>query len=91
MDRICHWTKAENGTAFTLNGLPAGVAEAMPGARDAFSLVEDGVVCWTRTLAAPAERMTLRFRAVRLQRLPVHSGLQRGAQQLPAGERAAAV
>ena len=63
MDRICHWAKAENGTAFTLNGLPAGVAEAMPGARDAFSLVEDGVVCWTRTLAAPAERMTLRFRA----------------------------
>ena len=42
MDRICHWTETARGTAFTLNGEPAGLAEAVPGAKDTFALVEDG-------------------------------------------------
>ena len=61
MDRICHWIETASGTAFTLNGEPAGLAEAAPGAKDAFALVEDGVVCWTRTADEPTERMTMRF------------------------------
>ena len=61
MDRICHWAETARGTAFTLNGEPAGLAEAAPGAKDTFALVEDGVVCWTRTADEPTERMTMRF------------------------------
>lgn len=61
MERICCFKKTEKGTEIYLNGCLAGLAEAAQQAEDTFVMVEDGVVCWKRTVDTPIENMTMRF------------------------------
>lgn len=61
--RICYWKTVENGTELYLNGNRIGVACSQEHAVDTFAMVEDGVVCWTRTTAEPTISMTMRFEA----------------------------
>lgn len=63
MERICTWAKSEKGTEFYLNGRLIGLAENAENAEDTFVLVEEGVVCWTRTADAPVSAMRMRFAA----------------------------
>ncbi len=60
---VHEWCQKENGTEIYRNGVRVGTAVGMPGAKDTFAMVEDGVICWTRTLEKPAEEMTMRFAA----------------------------
>lgn len=69
-EHICRAAATEKGTELYLNEQFVGQAEAFAGAKDSFVMVEDGVVCWKRTVKEPIERMTMRFIA------PYASGYQ---------------
>jgi len=56
------WQKSITGTSFFLDGTPVGEAVAMPGAEDRFIPVQDGVICWERTVPEATDTMEMRLR-----------------------------
>lgn len=57
------WFETDKGTDFYLDGVLVGSVSGQEGATDSFTLVEDGVVSWKRTLGAPVDQMVMRFTA----------------------------
>ena len=51
------------GTLFCLGETPLGLARAVPGGKDRFLPLGDGIYRWIRTMEAPTDVMTLRFEA----------------------------
>lgn len=57
------WNSSPAGTEFYIDGQKVGTALSKEGCSDYFALVEDGVICWTRTASSPVEAMNLRYEA----------------------------
>lgn len=56
------WKQSDAGTSFFLGGHFVGEAIAMPGAADRFIPVQDGVICWERTVPEATDTMEMRLR-----------------------------
>ncbi|MCE5343559.1 MAG: hypothetical protein LLF96_08280 [Eubacteriales bacterium] len=53
--------RVEGGTVLCLNGAPVCLAEALQGAEDTFTLLEEGVFRWTRRTKQPLTEMCMRL------------------------------
>lgn len=61
MNQTIHWQETAQGTEIFVGNCKIGTAEKLADTTDTFTMVEDGVLCWTRTCKEATEDMRMRF------------------------------
>lgn len=76
------WEKSSDGMHFYCGDTEIGTARSIAEAEDKFVLVEDGVICWTRTVETPSENMAMEFSASYQSEYTLIPAVQYGGNQI---------